>query len=368
MLEGLKWRKISLSNINLYRVEKTLFNPMHEISQVNKILEWLENNAEKRIIRTKSGGIAKNYKNLGDRYDVVVSRTSVEVLIHLKNKGWARVVLSNIVNRDKGNELGLGRRGYSRLIKEVPELKKYLCNDEEENLAWKNKAKKFYMQAFAGSYSFLGIPYDGEIYNGRTLDDVWSFDLHKAFPTALAEIIPEAKDYVEKVKSGEIPKEEAVSAIGYMASNGCRYKGASMALSRIRYLVLEKVRDRIVSYGNAILKQGGKVLNYRTDSIKFRWKYVHLGPELEGEGTLWDYEFKHCQYAQYSTGAYEYIDNEGKHHVVMNGLCRLDKVKPDRSTWEWGEMKEKGVVPFKWGYNALTNRFYMEGYEETLSN
>lgn len=361
MLEGLTWRKVSLKDVNLMKITKTPFNPMHDIPLANQILEWLENNAEKRIIRTHSGGIAKNYKNNGDRYDVIVGRASVEIIIHLTSRGWARVVLGNSLAREKANDFGLGRRGYSRLLKEVPELKKYFSSNEEENAEYKRKAKVFYVEMLAGSGSFLGIPCSSKKYNGKTLNDVWSFDLHKAFPTALAEIVPEAQKYVEKVKNGEIPKEEAVSAIGYMASNWCRYKGAGMALAKLRYQVLEKVANRINDYGEQIERQGGVVLNYRTDSIKFKWSYLHLGPQLNGEGDLWDYEFKHCKYAQYSTGAYEYIDNDGQHHVVLNGCCNLDKVKPDRSTWEWGEMNQKDATPYTWRYDALTNRFYMGG-------
>ena len=173
---------------------------------------------------------------------------------------------------------------------------------------------------------------------------------------------------MEKVKSGEIPKEEAVSAIGYMASDYCRYKGAKMALAKLRYMVLTQVCYRILGYAEDIERQGGKILNFRTDSIKFRWKYVQLGPKLTGEGDLWDYEFKHCKYVQYSTGAYEYIDNDGKHHVVLNGICKLDAIKPDRSTWAWGEMNSKDTVPYMWGYDSTTNRLYFGGKNEKVQN
>lgn len=356
--EELKWANVPIREVNWKKIPKTYYNPLECIDLVNEILEWLENNLTKQLVRTPSGGIAKCFQNSKDCWDVKADKWGLEIIIHLHKCGWSRIVFRSIQLDDK-QELGLGRKGYLRLLKEVPEIAQWAGMDEEENEKIRIEAQHFYKEAYVGDSSFLGIPWGALYLKGQNLNDVWSLDLHKAFPTALAEIIgtDNAQNYLKKVKEGEISKEEAVSAIGYMCSEYCIINGKKRALSKLRYEILDKVCGRICRLGHMLEDQGAELINFRTDSIKFRWPYKRKAPVLDGENLLWDYEFRGCKYQQFSTGKYQYMDEENNHHVVLNGKCKLDAIESDRSKWKWEQLADiEGTKVLGWRYDEKINR------------
>ena len=171
-------------------------------------------------------------------------------------------------------------------------------------------------------------------------------DLHWAFPSALTKIIPSTeeviRDLYSKRKKGDISiKAIGVAAIGAMCSEFTTNigLGAKEALAKLRYKILEFHCNKLYYLINEIERQGGRILNLRTDSIKFiATKRLNLPGEGPGLGQ-WSYEFEDCTYRQFSTGKYEYFDNDGVYHPVVSGYTKLDAIRP-RSEWQWGDIND----------------------------
>ena len=89
---------------------------------------------------------------------------------------------------------------------------------------------------------------------------------------------------------------------------------------------------------------------YNTDGV---WYYSPNGKPYHGEGEgkgigCWENDHLDCKWRAKSKGCYEFIE-EGKYSPVVRGLTKYDKIKPDRTTWEWGDIfkKEAEVIQLK---------------------
>lgn len=358
------WKDVG-SAVNYIEIPITKIDPCENIEEANQLLKYIQNNyKEGKFIKTKSGGISKNAKNMKSMFEMSRHNQMYEIILHDNKKGWARIQFRNIAKND--HEI-YGTAALKELLKRAPKLKDYVCYDEKVNEYWHNQAKRFYNISLFGEQAFFGIPEEAEQFNGYELDHVWSLDIHSAFPAALAEVVPEIYQSIQTLyeKRKKDPKAKAIMnlAIGTMTSKVTKMCGLKVerALSKVRFDTLQRHLQYVVHLKNKIIEQGGIPLNLRTDSIKFYWDKPYA-PQLPGQGNNlgeWDYEFKDCKYRQISTGKYEYIDNSGKYHAVVNGKTKLDRIKP-RDQWEWGDIMNKDTIELGWSYNALKNEFELK--------
>lgn len=365
LFSQIKWTKQSSSAINFIKLPVTSFDPLKDgIEECNELVKHLEKLAEyKKFDRTKSGGIAKSVFNALDGIEFQVGRSWVELLLHIKGQ-WARVQFRNCKGLNGETEEIWGNTSLKQLIKICPEIKEFVSKDEEKNEQHHLAAKKYYNNTIC-PIAFMGIPERAESTKGKELNKcVCSIDIHSAFPAALARVIPEIRERIDEMylKRKEDPNIKQILnlSIGTMTSVGTqRYLGAKRALAELREKVLEDHAQVMHFLIEEIEKQGGVVINLRTDSIKFIWTKP-FKPILPGEGDglgQWSYEFyKAPAYRQYSTGCYEYIDNAGVYHPVLNGYTTLDRIKP-RSEWEWGDIKNSGKI-VTWSFDIINRRFY----------
>ena len=360
----IKWTKQSSSAINFIKLPVTSFDPLKDgIEECNELVKYLESVAEyKKFDRTKSGGIAKSIFNALNGMEFQVGRSWIELLIHIDGS-WARVQFRSCKDLNGEKEEVWGNTSLKQLIKICPEIKEFVSKDEEKNEEKHIEAKKYYNNAIC-PIAFMGIPERAENVKGKELVDcVCSIDIHSAFPAALARVIPRIRERINEMynKRKDDPNIKQVLnlSIGTMTSTGTqRYLGAKRALAGLRLDVLDDHAHLMNFLVKEIEKQGGVVINLRTDSIKFIW-LKPFKPVLPGEGNglgQWSYEFyKTPKYRQFSTGCYEYIDNAGAYHPVLNGYTSLDRIKP-RSEWEWGDIKNSGKV-ITWSFDIINRRF-----------
>lgn len=337
----LKWAPVvNLSQINYIKIPVNQINPNAQFEEANELLRELKSKYKiGTFLRTKSGGLAKNVKNIvDDQFEITSkSKASVEILVFDIKKGWTRIKFCNNY-RTEDDKAICGTKALKKLIEYCPEIKDFICKDEEENHKWREEAKKFYRPE-----GFMGVR--EEYHNGKTYEHVYSLDFHWAFPSALAALIPSTRDKLEELydkrktdKTGMI-KAMGNTAIGAMCSEWTLNIGlkSKEALAKLRYDILNLHNQRMQFMIKEIEKQGGIILNLRTDSIKFASPRPLILP-YEGDGLgKWSYEFRNCRYRQRSTAAYEYIDNAGKYHAVISGLTNLDRIKP-RDEWVWGDI------------------------------
>lgn len=361
-MEQLIWKTINLKEFSSYCLPITKINPYTELNRANKIIEWIENTyQEQKFRRTTKGYIAKHIKNLGNYYEWSKCSSCVEFIIHDTLKGWCVIQFRLSSYKDKKQNI-YGSQALRALYKLIPELKDEVNDNVEENEKAQNEAKKYYnINGFDGA--FEGIPMGMEKLNGKTISHVYSLDFRSAFFSALAEIRPQWRARLDKWdserKSNEDVKQYMNLAIGAMTNAKITKNifGVEKALSKLRLEILDWHARKFHWLVRELRKRGAVILNLRTDSIKFMGN-EDMFKDLPWEGTglgTWKREFSDCQYRQFSTAKYQWIDQDGKNHIKLSGLTQLDKIK-DRENWTWDDLEHCGKeIKIKW--NGRLRRF-----------
>ena len=138
---------------------------------------------------------------------------------------------------------------------------------------------------------------------------------------------------------------------------GCRQSPHEPWHRRWTKLASDAIEDnnrRIREMDARLLANGDQVLGHNTDGI---W---YTGPIYHGEGEgpelcQWRNDHINCRFRAKSNGAYEFIE-DGKYYPVIRGHTNLDRSKPDRNTWSWGDIfrlkqrvyrfdDDEGIVP-----------------------
>lgn len=364
-----KWVEVCIQDFDYRRIPVNYVNPLVEEERLafNELLTYIDGLKPlmKNIVRTSGKGlISKNIVNwLNNCYmPIVRNQNEVNIYMHLLGKGWALFIIKAIKTVDERPYQANYFNMLKELINEVPAILDQKCDNEAENEYWHVKAKEFYNSRLEGT-CFFGIPSDARRYNGKVLEHVYSLDFHKAFPTMLSFIVPEAIPWKNKVRNGEIDKIAAVAAIGCMTSDRLsRYiKGIkSRGLARLRYKILEQLAYKVNNLKELLELRGCTVLNLRTDSIKFivpeGKSITKIIATLPGKGDLWDLEWNDQCYIQCSTGKYAHW-TKGDRYIkpTLNGRTRLDYVKP-REEWTLEDFLSPATIPVQWGYNRKLNQ------------
>lgn len=372
MKSKIKWEKRPFGGkelVNWLMVPVTNISPFEVgVDSCNKLIAELEKKYRYGVIyKTPSKGIKKTIYNYKTLMEWVQSNTGSNVEIHLLDceKGFAKIRFGTPKKDEKGNAATVnGYDALKELINNVPEIENWKCLDEEENKKWHDLGARLY-HLDQSTIAFEGIPERAAFTIGKEYNYcVCMIDFHWAFLSSLTEIIPEARDYIEKKywerKKDPSIKEWGVKAIGTMTSFKdmmiTRF-GARGAYAKLWYMILSNHAEKVHKMVKDIEDQGGMVINYRTDGLIFFWD-GNDRPELVGEGPgicEWGYEFyKTSRFRQFSTKKYQFINDYGIMQIKMSGQSRLDRMGKDRSTWDWDDLNNP-IIGIR--VNRLTHRF-----------
>ena len=185
-------------------------------------------------------------------------------------------------------------------------------------------------------------------------------DFHSSFPAGLANTHPEFRPLLEELynkrKENAVYKAILNLTIGYMQSiTCCDAKWAHLSKDAIT-----DNNNRIKELTQKLLMNGNIILAYNTDGIWYTGNVYHG----EGEGSTlgaWENDHINCKIRFKSAGAYEYIEN-GIYTPVVRGLTTFDIEKPDRETWEWGDIYKGSAIEYVYLKNE--NRVIAKHVEE----
>ena len=363
-----KWLQNTKKNFDSRFIPQTSFNPLTQGELCQEILDEIRKKyKEFKFIRTKKGFISKDLDNWDNWFELENKRNGIHIIIHDINEGWTKINMGVVqLNDDIQEKPVWGQEALSMWLKKLPQLKDEVSYDIEKNKKVKDFDKGWY-NINDWPYAFQGIPEENLKYCNKNLDHVYSLDFHSAFPSALSRIRPDMAPVIEdwylKRKINPRIKEYLNKGIGAFASEeaGAKLLGVENGLAQLRSEILQEHAAMMCHMKELLWERGCIILNLRIDSIKFMCfdeeKLRDLPYQGEGLGQ-WSYEFKDCRYRQFSTGKYQYIDNNGNHKVVLNGFTRLDKIKP-RSEWTWDDLENCGNVK-TWNFDRKNWRINID--------
>lgn len=301
----------------------------------NELLGFLKQTDLNIIKRTKSGAIAKGPKNTihnSYAYDVIETARGVRMTILL---GTYTFVLSIGKGKvDKATEV------YPRTAFEAFEDKceEYGINLDDYKIENGAEVKKDIPRPFIKMYDLRTV-------DDKPLENVHHIDFHNSYPAGLANTHPEFRPVIEEFyslrKHDPVYKAVLNYTIGKMQSLKWYDKAEWAHLAKD---AIEDNNNRILDLSLALELGGRKIIGYNTDGIWYQGEVYHgigEGPAL-GQ---WENDHTNCIFRAKSDGAYEFIEN-GEYSAVVRGTTPLDSIKPDRATWEWGDIYKGDAIKF----------------------
>ena len=240
-----------------------------------------------------------------------------------------------------------GKMGWDRICKELQkdniDINNYV-NDPEEGKAIKD----------SGAFPKYIIDRNVDI-RKQTFDNCHHIDFHSSFPSGLVNTHPEFRSTIERLY--HLRKTNPAMKLALNSFIGCRQSPHEPWYRRWTKLAKDAIEDnnrRIREMDARLLANGDQILGHNTDGI---W---YTGPIYHGEGEgpelcQWRNDHINCRFRAKSNGAYEFIE-DGQYTPVIRGHTNLDRIKPDRSTWSWGDIfhlkqtvykfkEDEGIVP-----------------------
>lgn len=303
----------------------------------NEILKYLKNTDMNIIKRTKSGAIAKGPKNTlhnSYAYDVIETARGVRLTVIL---GVYTFVLSVGKGKvDKTTEI-YPNQAFEAFEDKCEEygidLDSYKITNGRELKKDKNFPKPFIKMNYLMSET------------DKPLENVHHIDFHNSYPAGLANTHPEFRPVIEEFYSLRKVDPVYKAVLNYTIGKMQTVKwGAKAEWAHLAWDAIADNNDRILDMSLALELSGRKIIGYNTDGIWYQGPIYH-GPN-EGKGLgQWENDYTNCTFRAKGKGAYEFIEN-GIYHAVVRGTTPLDSVKPDRTTWEWGDIYKGSAMKF----------------------
>ena len=338
--------KKQVGGYNQYHMYPKRYALTEEATQLwNEIVDLLhQTELNYPIIRTKSGGIAKGPKKTlwnccawdvqdtsrGARLTIILGADTYVLTLGKVSETEKDIYPDQAFNRfrDKCEEFGIDIDDYE------------ITNGAEVKTEIPSPPIKMLVEHNEDDYG---------------IDNVHHIDFHNSYPAGLANTHPEFRPVIEyfyeQRKVDPINKAVLNYTIGQMQSLKKDF-GAKFA-----HLAKDAITDshnRVYGVAMNIQLSGRKVIGFNTDGVWYQGDTYH-GP---GEGPLlgqWENDHTNCRFRAKSSGCYEFIEN-GKYHPVARGTLPLDAIKPDRETWEWGDIYKGEQLRFALDEN---NKFYL---------
>lgn len=312
----------------------------------NEIYTYLLNTDLNTIIRTKSGGIAKNLKMLThNNYAWDLQKSSLGAMITIILGGNIYVVKFGNFKGDKSPEI-YPAQAFGKFDEKCLE---YGINLNDYKITDGNAVKET-----IESPLIKMMEYHGEDHPGLT--NVHHLDFHNSYPAGLANTHPEFRPVIEEFYSlrqvDDMYKAVLNYTIGWMQSNKNNRKAEWAHLSR------DAIADnnrRIERLATILEFTGRKIIGFNTDGIWYQGEIYHGRNEGKKLGE-WENDYINCRFRAKSDGAYEFIGTkvktgEIKYKAVVRGQSSIDTIKPDRSQWTWGDIYKAGIIGWKFDIN-----------------
>ena len=240
-----------------------------------------------------------------------------------------------------------GKMGWVRICEELQkdniDINNYV-NDPEEGKAIKD----------SGAFPKYIIDRNVDI-RKQTFDNCHHIDFHSSFPSGLVNTHPEFRPTIERLY--HLRKTDPKRKLALNSFIGCRQSPHDPWHRRWTKLAKDAIEDnnrRIREMDTRLIANGDQILGHNTDGIWYQGPIYHgegEGPEL----CQWRNDHINCRFRAKSNGAYEFIE-DGQYTPVIRGHTNLDRIKPDRSTWSWGDIfhlkqtvytfkEDEGIVP-----------------------
>ena len=331
---------------NQYRINSKYFNMNDiDVEKFNNIVTYIHTLQMNTIVRTKSGGIANNIRHkLVNRfaYDIRNSSSRISLTVIIKHYVWCFVV-----GKPKESRVIDPREAWNEFIntceKHNIDMDDYAITTEEGL-----KIKKDIPQPYISMKYHMSE-------NDEGLDNVHHIDFHSSYPSGLVNYYPEFRPIVEEIYNKRVEAKlnndeytnELYKAILNYTISGCtqsKYYPWSRKWTHIARDVRIDNNKRIDLLTIQLEYSGREILGYNTDGIWYRGKIYH--GEGEGDGICkWSNDHINCIFRSKSNGAYEYIE-DGKYYPVLRGNSTYDKINPDRTTWQWGDIYRGEVLEY----------------------
>lgn len=363
---------------NYMKIPVTAFNFTEEnVIYFNKLASWLYASDFNKIVRTKSNGISVTKENFDPPcFDIRGRALGVEITIVSSLYGCMRIQWRNSPEDlfdEEGKRLKItGKQAFIKFKKICKkfniDLDDYKENDPNQAIANKLQIEKAKVCFYSNEVEKKFL----EGNNGKpiTAKKMFHIDFHSSYMTGLVRTHPEFKEVVNYIYSKRKEKNAYYKAVlnmtqGYMQSDLCGLKWAHLSKDMI-----SDNNKRIDRVTNQLLAHNFLPVLFNTDGI---WYFSPSGEPYHGEGEgegigCWENDHLNCTFRAKSKGCYEYLE-EGKYHAVVRGLTVYDIIKPDRDTWEWGDIfrAESDVIQFRFekGYLWMNKELKgVETYEE----
>lgn len=315
---------IRYPDINYMSIPVTLLIPSKENAELfNNILGLLRSDEDyAQIVRTPSGGISKELKNLIlPAFDYTVTKNSGEITI-LDIDGMWRIQFRTPIYDEDGVKMS-GRLAFNKfkslLLKYGINLDDYAVDN---GLEIKKEIEK----------PLIGMVDQSD--KGSIFYNVNHIDFHNSYPAGLVNTHPEFHDVIkmcyDKRKEDNIYKSILNFSIGFMQSKWCGYRYAELSRDAIN-----DNNKRIRELSQRLEANDNIILSYNTDGIWYLGDIYHGDGEGKDLGQ-WSNDHINCKFRMKSDGAYEFIE-DGIYHPVVRGYTKLDRIK-DRSNWQWGDI------------------------------
>ena len=372
-----QFENVKLKKINYYSIPVTALNFTEEHVEVfNSIVSWLEGMEFFKIVRTPSGGICTD-KGKGaywPAFDVRKKPTGVELTIISNAYGCYRIQMRNS-SSDLFEENKMKINGKTAFYKFKDVCKQFNIDLKDYMETDKEKCKQNKESIEDAKVCFTNMMIENTMLHGNkgkpsTLNNMFHIDFHSSYMSGLVNTHHEFKDVVNHIYEKRKEDNGYYKAIlnmtqGYMQSYLCGCRWAHLS----RDMIHDNNR-RIDELTKDLRDSGMRPILYNTDGI---WYYSPSGKPYHGKGEgkgigTWENDHLNCKFRCKSKGCYEYIE-DGIYHPVVRGLTKYDKIKPDRTTWEWGDIfkEETDIITFKLKGNYLYMDDELKGvtkYEE----
>lgn len=337
--------KVPLTRVSLNLEGVEWFNRIYSIvTGKSNVKAW------RKITETESGSISKKRENFSLPMFGVEScssshgrkkGTSASIVLDLLTWwGQFRILLGAANAEEEGKVYG--REAFDTFC---DELKKDGINIESYAITngWEVKQ----------SIKWPPVGLAQQRFRNHVFECAHHIDLNSSYVSGIAEAFPEMRPAIQRIydrrKEDKKFKSVLTNTTGYFQCQWCRINGNMCALANLSKTAIDFNNAYIEDLTNELLISGRTVIAYNTDGIWYEGDIYH--DETEGTDLgQWKNDHVNCQLRFKSGGAYEFIE-DGVYHPVLRGSCNYDKIKSDRSTWEWGDIYRKDTEPIKWKFD-----------------
>ena len=332
--------------VNKKKLPINTFN-FDNLEEFNRIYLYCKDNFIE-VKPTPSGGIPLGRDKFHSRYFVLRGNQRYELVVCSAKEGCYRFVL---MNKKKPTNTIHGTTAVRQIYKKATELgidlTKYACEPLE--------GKKIKESIVNPHIEVLLKPV-----LGLTVKNVFHLDLKSSYASRIVEAYPELYDlynfmYQQRKFKNEYYKHVLTNSIGCFQSVFCPdillpRHSRPYQLAKLAKVAVNGTRAKVDEYIAKLRAKGFVPLLSNTDGI---WYGSRTGEPYhdENEGVElgnWENDHKNCQFLMVSVGAYQYIEN-GVCYTVVRGKCNLDSIEPDRTKWQFGDIKKmKELAAYTW--------------------